>query len=106
MITPDASLLLLGLAAILLAIAARAVSVLLPLTAMRPLLDLGPLGSATLIGRLARRHLDRARAEPARRPRPEPVALAATYAIVLFSVIVQGGTIERVLQFVQRRQFR
>ena len=37
--------------------------------------------------------------EPAR-----PIALAATYVVVLFSIIVQGGSIERVLAWTARRQ--
>jgi CPA1 family monovalent cation:H+ antiporter len=104
MITPDASLLVLGLAAIVLAIAARAVSVLLPLRAMRPLLDLGPLASATLIWGGLRGGISIALALSLPEGPVRTAALAATYAIVLFSVIVQGGTIERLLRWVQRRR--
>ena len=104
MLTADGRLLPLGFAAIVLAIAARAVSVLLPLRAMRPLLDLGPLASATLIWGGLRGGISIALALSLPEGPARTAALAATYAIVLFSVIVQGGTIERVLRWVQRRR--
>ena len=96
--------LLLGLLAIPFAIAMRAVSVLAPLRAMRPWLDLGPLASATLIWGGLRGGISIALALSLPEGPARSIALAATYAIVLFSVIVQGGTIERVLRAVQRRQ--
>jgi CPA1 family monovalent cation:H+ antiporter len=104
MIAPDSGLLVVGIAAIFLALAARAVSVLLPLRAMHPLLDLGPLASATLIWGGLRGGISIALALSLPEGPARSTALAATYAIVLFSVIVQGGTIERVLALVQRRQ--
>ncbi|MEJ7661867.1 MAG: hypothetical protein WKG07_20960 [Hymenobacter sp.] len=45
----DPRLIFVGLAAIPLVLAARAIAVMLPLTAMRPLLDLGPLAPPILI---------------------------------------------------------
>ena len=102
MITADPRLLLIGVLAIPLAIAVRAVAVLLPLRAMRPVLDLGPLASMTLIWGGLRGGISIALALSLPEGPARSVALAATYAIVLFSVIVQGGTIERVLQRKQR----
>lgn len=104
LIPADARLLLLGLLAIPFAIAMRAVSVLAPLQAMRPWLDLGPLASATLIWGGLRGGISIALALSLPEGPARSITLAATYAIVLFSVIVQGGTIERVLRAVQRRQ--
>ena len=102
LITPDPRLVMLGALAIVLAIFARAVSVLLPLTLMRPLLDLGHMASATLIWGGLRGGISIALALSLPEGPARSVLLAATYAIVLFSVIVQGGTIERVLRAVQR----
>lgn len=96
-------LLLLGLLAIPLVIAARAISVLAPLTAMRPLLDLGRLAPLTLIWGGLRGGISIALVLGLPEGPARSVALATTYAIVLFSVIVQGGTIERVLAAAQRR---
>jgi CPA1 family monovalent cation:H+ antiporter len=104
MITTDPRLLLIAVLTIFLAIAARAIAVLLPLRAMRPMLDLGPLAPITLIWGGLRGGISIALALSLPRGPAQSVALAATYAIVLFSVIVQGGTIERVLRFAQRRQ--
>jgi CPA1 family monovalent cation:H+ antiporter len=96
-------LLVLGLLAIPLVIAARALSVLAPLTVMRPLLDLGRLAPVTLIWGGLRGGISIALVLGLPEGPARSVALAATYAIVLFSVIVQGGTIERVLAGAQRR---
>jgi CPA1 family monovalent cation:H+ antiporter len=104
LITPDPRLVILGALAIMLAIFARAVSVLLPLTLMRPLLDLGHLASVTLIWGGLRGGISIALALSLPEGPARSALLAATYAIVLFSVIVQGGTIERVLRAVQRRR--
>jgi monovalent cation:H+ antiporter, CPA1 family len=102
LITGDIRLLLVGVLAIPLAIAVRAVAVLLPLRAMRPVLDLGPLASTTLIWGGLRGGISIALALSLPEGPARSVVLAATYAIVLFSVIVQGGTIERVLRRRQR----
>ena len=65
----DPRLIVVGLAAIPLVLAARAIAVMLPLAAMRPFLNLGPLAPPILIwGGLARRHFGGAGAELARRP--------------------------------------
>jgi monovalent cation:H+ antiporter, CPA1 family len=104
MITADPRLLAIGVLAVPLAIAVRAVAVLLPVQAMRPVLNLGPLASTTLIWGGLRGGISIALALSLPEGPARSVALAATYAIVLFSVIVQGGTIERVLRALELRR--
>jgi CPA1 family monovalent cation:H+ antiporter len=103
MITTDSRFLLIAAAAIPLVIAVRAIAVMLPLKVMRPLLDLGPLASTTLIWGGLRGGISIALALSLPDGPVRSLALAATYAIVLFSVIVQGGTIEWLLRSVQRK---
>lgn len=103
MISADPRLLPLGAASILLVIAARAIAVLVPLAALRPLLSLGRLAPVTLIWGGLRGGISVALALGLPEGPARSVVLAATYMIVLFSVIVQGGSIERVLRFAQRR---
>jgi len=67
-------------------------------------LDLGPLAPTTLIWGGLRGGISIALALSLPDGPARSIALAATYAIVLFSVIGQGGTIERVLQAFQRRR--
>lgn len=102
-IPADPRLLLLGALAVPLALIARAISVMLPLTLMRPLLDLGPLAPPTLIWGGLRGGISIALALGLSSEAARPGLLAATYMVVLFSVIVQGGSIERVLQHFARR---
>jgi CPA1 family monovalent cation:H+ antiporter len=103
-IPADPRLLIIGALAIPLVIAARAASVLAPLTLMRPLLDLGRLAPVTLIWGGLRGGISVALALGLPEGPARSVALAATYIVVLFSVIVQGGTIERALGAVKRGQ--
>lgn len=104
LITSDPRLLLIGTLAIPLAIAVRGIAVLIPLHALRPVLDLGALAPTTLIWGGLRGGISIALALSLPDGPARSVALAATYAIVLFSVIVQGGTIERLLQSLQKRR--
>jgi CPA1 family monovalent cation:H+ antiporter len=106
LIPADPHLALLGLLAIPFVILVRAVSVLVPLQAMRPWLDLGPLAPATLIWGGLRGGISIALALSLPEGPARSIVLGVTYAIVLFSVIVQGGTIERVLRRIQRRHER
>ncbi len=92
-IPTDLRLLALGAAAIPLVLAARAASVLVPLTAMRPFLSLGPLALTILIWGGLRGGISVALALGLPDGPPRSTALAATYMIVLFAVIVQGGSI-------------
>lgn len=96
-VTHDLRVLLLGTLAIPLALAARAVSVLLPLIALRPVLRLGEQAPVTLIWGGLRGGISVALALSLPDTPFRSVALAATYMVVLFAVIVQGATIERTL---------
>jgi CPA1 family monovalent cation:H+ antiporter len=102
-IPADPRLLTLGVLAIPLALAARAISVMLPLTLLRPFLYLGPLAPITLIWGGLRGGISIALALGLAGTGARPGLLAATYIVVLFSVIVQGGSIERALKRVSAR---
>jgi len=93
----DARMVLAGVMAIPLALAARSVSVLLPLAALRPFMSLGRLAPPTLIWGGLRGGISVALALSLPEGGAKSASLTATYIIVLFSVIIQGGTIERLL---------
>ncbi|MDH7974191.1 sodium:proton antiporter [Sphingomonas sp. AR_OL41] len=101
-IPSDLRLLALGLCAIPLVLLARTFSVTGPLLAMRPLLTLGPLAVPTLIWGGLRGGISVALALGLPDGNARSIALAATYVVVLFSVIVQGGTIARLLGWLDR----
>jgi CPA1 family monovalent cation:H+ antiporter len=98
-IPADGRLIVLGVAAIPLVLVARAVSVVGPLALMRPFLSLGKLAPITLIWGGLRGGISVALALGLPEGPARAYALAATYIVVLFSVIVQGGTIERVIKW-------
>jgi CPA1 family monovalent cation:H+ antiporter len=98
-IPADGRLIGLGVAAIPLVLFARAIAVVAPLMLMRPLLSLGRLAPVTLIWGGLRGGISVALALSLPEGPARALALAATYIVVLFSVIVQGGTIERVLRW-------
>ncbi len=102
-IPADPRLLIIGAAAIPLVLLARAVSVFLPLTALLPWVKLGALAPTTLIWGGLRGGISVALALGLPEGPARSTALAATYIIVLFSVIVQGGSIERLLRWQSRR---
>ena len=75
-----------------------------PMRLMGRWLDFGPIGSTTLVWGGLRGGISVALALGLANGRAgHPALLTATYAVVLFAVIVQGGTIERVLRRVRGR---
>jgi CPA1 family monovalent cation:H+ antiporter len=102
-IPADLRLLILGIAAIPLALAARALSVILPLRAIRPTRAHDVVVPATLIWGGLRGGISVALALGLPEGPARALILAATYVVVLFSVIIQGGTIERLLDRLSAR---
>ena len=100
----DLRLLMLGVAAIPLALAARSLSVILPLRAIRPKHRYGLVAPVTLIWGGLRGGISIALALGLPDGPARSVILAATYVVVLFSVIVQGGTIKRVLEYLTAKE--
>ena len=94
----DARLLIVGLGAIPLALVARAVSVTLPLAGFGKVRAAGSVVPATLIWGGLRGGISVALALGLPDGPARGVILAATYAVVLFTVIVQGGTIAPLLR--------
>lgn len=92
-IAPDLRLLALGAAAIPLVILARTVAVGAPLLLLRRTLDLGPLAMPTLVWGGLRGGISIALALSLERGELQPILLGATYVVVLFAVIVQGGSV-------------
>ena len=105
-IPADPRLLVLGVASIPLVLAARSIAVMVPLTALRPFLTLGRLAPVTLIWGGLRGGISVALALGLPEGPGRSIALAATYIVVLFSVIIQGGTVERLLRIISRRDAR
>ncbi len=89
----DVRLIIVGLVSIPLVLAARAIAVMLPLTALRPFLNLGPLAPPILIWGGLRGGISIALVLGLRDGLSRSIELTATYIVVLFAVIAQGGTI-------------
>jgi len=103
-ITSDARVLLLGLLAIPLVVAARFIAVTSPLLVMRKQLALGTIGVTTLVWGGLRGGISVALALSLPPSSTRTVILGVTYVVVLFSVVVQGGSIARVIAMVKARQ--
>ena len=97
-IVPDPSLLLVGALAIPLILTARALAVTLPLAALRPFLRLDRLAVPTLIWGGLRGGISIALALSLPEGPARTAILAVTYAVVLFSVVVQGGSIGSLIE--------
>ena len=100
----DLGLIGVGVGAIVLSLAARSISVLLPLSAFGRVRAAGPIVPVTLIWGGLRGGISVALALGLPDTPERGLILAATYAVVLFTVVVQGGTIARVLQRLNREQ--
>lgn len=87
-----------SLAAIPLVLAARWLSVRVPLAAIGRFGQFGPLTTLTLVWGGVRGGISVALALGLPVGEPRSVVLSATYAVVLFAVLVQGSSFERVLR--------
>jgi CPA1 family monovalent cation:H+ antiporter len=92
-VAPEPRLLLAGLLAIPLVLGVRVLSVGLPLAALRFRLSLGRLALPTLVWGGLRGGISIALALSLPEGPARTAILAVTYAVVLFSVVVQGGSI-------------
>jgi CPA1 family monovalent cation:H+ antiporter len=92
-IAGDYKLLFLGLLTIPLVIGARILAVGGPLVAMRPWLNLGPIAMPILVWGGLRGGISVALALSLPEGPERTIILAATYLIVLFAVIIQGGSV-------------
>jgi len=92
-IAPDSRVLALGALCVLLVVIARFVSVALPLALMRPVFSLGTLGTPTLVWGGLRGGISIALALSLPDSAVRTTILAATYVVVMFAVVVQGGTV-------------
>ena len=99
----DGSLILAGLGAIIIVMTARAISVGVPLKAMKRGIDMGPLAFPTLVWGGLRGGISVALALSLPDSPIRTTLLVATYAVVLFAVIVQGGTIRWLIERIKAR---
>lgn len=96
-IAADPKLILIGAAAIPLVMLARILSVGAPLLVMRPLLSLGPMAMPILVWGGLRGGISVALALSLPESTMRTIILATTYMVVMFSVIVQGGSVGRLI---------
>ncbi len=102
-VTAESRVLLLGLVLIPVVVLARFVSVGGPLLLMRSRLSFGKMGMPTLVWGGLRGGISIAMALSLPASETRTVLLAATYVVVLFSVIVQGGSISRLIRMIAER---
>ena len=102
----EGRLVIAGICAIFVVLAARAISVGIPLKAMKRMIDMGPLAFPTLVWGGLRGGISVALALSLPDNPIRTVILAATYAVVLFAVIVQGGSIGWLIERIKARQIR
>lgn len=103
-IASNPPLLALGLLAIPLVILARGISVAVPLLAMRPFLSLGSFALPTLVWGGLRGGISIALALGLPESPVRTAILVATYIVVLFAVMVQGGSIGWLIRRITRAE--
>lgn len=91
--------LLLGVIAIPIVLIARAISVWIPLQTIKRRISFGPMAMPTLVWGGLRGGISVALALSLPEGPVRTVIVTATYIIVLFSVLVQGGTMQRLLHY-------
>ena len=96
-ISSDPRLLLAGVASIPLVLIARLLSVAAPLALMRPIISMGRLALPALVWGGLRGGISIALALSLPEGPGRTILLAVAYVVVLFSVIIQGGTIGRLI---------
>jgi CPA1 family monovalent cation:H+ antiporter len=102
-ISHDPRFIIAGAASIPLVLCARILAVGAPLAAMRRVLHLGPLAMPILIWGGLRGGISVALALSLPDSPPRTAILAVTYIVVLFSVIVQGGSVSRFIDWKSKR---
>lgn len=102
-IAPHWPLLAGGAGAILIVLVARTISVGLPLALMKRQIDMGPLALPTLVWGGLRGGISIALALSLPESPTRTAILAATYIVVLFAVLVQGGTISGLIERIKAR---
>jgi CPA1 family monovalent cation:H+ antiporter len=102
-VSPDPARIILALTVIPLVLFARATSVVVPVVAIRSQIHLGPLAIPTLVWGGLRGGISIALALSLPEGPMRSTILTATYAVVLFAVIVQGGSIGWLIQRLSRR---
>ncbi len=93
----EGKLLVLGAITVPLVLAARFISVAGPLAALRPFISLGKMAMPILVWDGLRGGLSIAMALSLGKGPARDILLTSTYAVVLFAVLVQGGTIGKIV---------
>jgi CPA1 family monovalent cation:H+ antiporter len=102
-VSPDPRLIFLGLLAIPVTLLARCISVVPPLLAMRSIFSISGPALPTLLWGGLRGGISVAMALSLPDGEARTIILTATYIVVLFSVVVQGGTIARLVERATRK---
>jgi len=97
-VSKDPRLVPIGLCAIPAVLLARAISVVLPLLALRPFLSMGRMAVPILVWGGLRGGIAVALALSLPHSDARTIILATTYAVVLFAVVIQGGSIAAIVR--------
>jgi len=99
----DNAYILAGLIAILIVLGARMISVGVPLLAMKKMIDMGPLAFPTLVWGGLRGGISVALALALPPGEIRSPLLVATYIVVIFAVVAQGGSIGKLIRNLQAK---